>query len=80
MQLTILRMLSGSSLSAFTTAVQARARQVGPLDGISPVRGQPEPRAGSPQQAPAAPRLEPLLSAPPPDRNLPRGSLLDLSV
>ena len=80
----ILRMLSGASLSAFTSSVQARAREVRevpPTPGIQAVRGQAETRPGNgvrivpPQQM--APETD---RQPEPDRTLPRGSLLDMSV
>jgi hypothetical protein len=76
-----LRMLSSASLSAFTASVQARAREAVPLGGVVPVRAQSDARPGNgvrivpPQQASSgSERLSP------PDRDLPRGSLLDLSV
>lgn len=80
MRFIILRMLSSASLSAFSASVQARSRGDAPLMGVTPIRGQTDMRPGNP--APAAPgmTLAPLPARPPADRNLPRGSLLDLSV
>ncbi len=84
MRFTILRMLSSSSLSAFTAAVQARARsqiggQTGPTEAM-PVRAQAvSPPQDSGRGTPAL-SLRPPPQQTPPDNRLPRGSLLDLSV
>ncbi len=78
MRFMILRMLSSASLSAFAAAVQARALGDTPVAGVVPVRAQTDARVpASPGQAMS---LIPTPGKPPPDRNLPRGSLLDLSV
>ncbi len=84
MRLTILRMLSSTSLSAFTAAVQARAKvpvtsQAGPTVAM-PVRARSDPAPQDSGRDTSALTLRPQSPPPQPDRSLPRGSLLDLSV
>lgn len=82
MQFNLLRMLSGASLSAFSASVQARARDAAALAPVRPIRGDAEARAelSVPRPASGALRLAPGPAQSAPDRPLPRGSLLDLSV
>jgi len=87
MRFMILRMLSTSSLAAFSTSVaqtglSSRAG-VSPAAGVSNTGAVTRVRAtgmqGQPQATPQ--KLAPAdASAPPAGRTLPRGSLLDLSV
>ena len=79
MRLTILRMLSNTSLSAFSNsnAVGSTARSA-PVRQVRSLSEQPQ--AGGPQSpAPAGKALGTLPSVQP-GRIMPRGSLLDLSV
>jgi len=76
----VLRMLSSASLSAFSAAVQARARGEAPLGAIMPVRGQTDSRPGMATREGPGTAVAPMPARPPVDRTLPRGSLLDLSV
>jgi hypothetical protein len=77
MRRTVLRMLTGQSLAAFSASVQARARQNVVVDAPAVAR--------APIQSYSAPPAPGLRLAPPPPRPpsgapVPRGSLLDLSV
>jgi hypothetical protein len=72
--MTILRMISTGSLSAFSASI-AQAR-LGQVQGVRVLGTQPQ--AAPAQQSPV---LQPNAQAAPADgRILPRGSLLDLSV
>ncbi len=73
----IVRMISGTSLSAFSASVaQTRAGQGASVAGVRQA-------SGSPLASPGSPPFTALKSGVPPQdssRPLPRGSLLDLSV
>jgi hypothetical protein len=77
MRRTVLRMLTGQSLAAFSASVQARARQNVAVDAPGAVRPPSQPYTPAPlpslRPAPPPPR-------PPADAVPPRGALLDLSV
>ena len=69
------RMISPSSLSAFSSSVAASlpSARAGAIPGLIPVRdqvAQPKPAASA----------QPGVSPPPPGQRLPRGSLLNLQV
>lgn len=76
----VLRMLSSASLSAFSASVQARARGDAALGPVMPVRAQTDTRPGMAAREAPGMAVAPMPARPPADRNLPRGSLLDLSV
>ncbi len=79
MQLTILRMISNGSLSAFSASVAQSG--IGPLNASQPVqriRAQAPPQSNGVSASPGGGRPTP--PPVPPGQILPRGSLLDLSV
>lgn len=75
MRLTVLRMLSTNSLSAFSSAATARVDRFSPAQTV---------RDRAPMQAPgpvqATQQAKPILPGTVPQGPLPRGSLLNLSV
>lgn len=84
MRVTILRMLSTNSLSAFSASVTqagigrgAAAANVGPITRVRSPAGPDQPQAPS---TPPRIVLPEGATAPPTGRAMPRGSLLDLSV
>ena len=79
MRLTILRMLSNTSLSAFSNSNAVGAATRSPA--VRQVRSLSEqPQAGSPQGAVPSGKTLGTLPSVQPGRIMPRGSLLDLSV
>ena len=75
MRLTVLRMLSTNSLSAFSHAATARVDRSGPVQTVRErVPVQASDSALSPQ------RTKPVVPGTMPQGPLPRGSLLNLSV
>jgi hypothetical protein len=78
MQLTILRMISNGSLSAFSASVAQSG--IGPVNALPPaqrIRAQAPPQSNGVSAAPGARPTPPPVQ---PGQILPRGSLLDLSV
>jgi hypothetical protein len=76
---TILRMIATNSLSAFTSAAP-QAASLGGVGGVQPVRSRAPDAPPKPTPPSGGLGLAPPGSATPPPSNLPRGSLLDLSV
>ena len=77
MRITILRMLSSNSLSAFSSVGPVRP---GNPAAIRPVRAQTQTGPGSPAPAGTELGLAPFPPRQPGERVLPRGSLVDFSV
>ncbi len=75
MRRSLFRMISPSSLSAFSASIANGGIANGGISGVQPVRTPPSPARAAPPQS--APQVPPQIA---PGQKLPRGSLLDLTA